>query len=352
MPKKRNSKVVFAADLHLAPRIWVGRGSIAGDAVEAMGWLEQLVIDEEADLVLGGDVVDRNDVDASTLALLKGFMDKMVSKDVDVWHITGQHDKGRDGSTVAGVLGSHNLDQTCAELGGMVWSGLSWRAGRKATLDALAEVPESDALAVHAAFRHLLGFDGAWQLEGADIPDYIGMVCAGDIHVHDDRVVGMTRVLSPGSLYPRSSDEFSEGHGVWLFEDGEPRWIEHPCRGYATADLRGLTSSKAVEAVKEAAEGVGSGCPLPQVVAAIVDPGMEAPVVDGVVVVETRGKLEATEASAEGFKAGNLADAVAEASKEAPDGVEELALELLEEDDPVAVLDKWAGDRKLARVER
>jgi DNA repair exonuclease SbcCD nuclease subunit len=208
--------IIFAADMHLTPRAWTNRWAVEGDAFYALDQLFEFVKKQKkcSGLIFGGDTTDSNTPDASTLHHLSAFMSKMKVIEVPVYFINGQHDKGAYGYSILETYGGINFDQQIIHLEGKKYYGLSYRS-RSDLLEALTEVPECDYLVMHCAFKHLLGFEGAWQVEGTDIPEYVSNVLVGDIHVKDVSKFGDLTVYSPSSGYACSSAEIGKPHGFY-----------------------------------------------------------------------------------------------------------------------------------------
>lgn len=206
--------VIFAADNHLAPRTWTNRWSIAGDAYYSLKQLGDRVLQSKcAGVVLGGDTTDANLKDDETLHHLSVFCQRLAQAGIPIWYVCGQHDRGSNGHTALDTYGARRLDGEVAVLDGVTFRGLS-HGTRAELLAALPNVPPADFLVLHCAFKHLLGFAGAWQLEAEEIPPHFTRVLVGDIHKHDvSRFRDSLTVYSPGSAYATSVDEIEEVHG-------------------------------------------------------------------------------------------------------------------------------------------
>ena len=98
---------------------------------------------------------------------------------------------------------------------------LNW-SPRALLPERLAAVPECDMLMMHNAFRHLLGFEGAWDLEMDMLPETAKCVLVGDIHKYDLRLSPYGQpVLSPGSPYPVKVDEQTMAHCYHVMETSD-----------------------------------------------------------------------------------------------------------------------------------
>ena len=226
--------IIFAADLHQTPRAWTNRWSIEGDAFYSLDQLTQYAEahkDSCDGLVLGGDTTDSNTPDAATLHYVSEFMRRMREADIPVYYINGQHDKGAYGYSLLETYGGIHIDQRLTEIGGFQFYGLSYRS-RAELLEALAETPECDYLVLHCAFKHLLGFEGAWQLEASDVPEYIPNVLVGDIHIKDVSTFGKTTIYSTGAAYACNSAEIAQKHGFFTIDNRGLEYHEYATRAF------------------------------------------------------------------------------------------------------------------------
>lgn len=231
--------IMLCADLHLSPRAWTNRWSIEGDAFNALAQIQEYALKAPlcSGVIFGGDTTDSNTPDAATLHHLSVFMRRMKEEGIPVYYITGQHDRGAYGYSVLETYGGVLLDEESVVLEGRTYHGLSYRAGAD-LLEDIASVPICDFLVMHAAFKHLLGFKGAWQVEASDIPEHVSNVFTGDIHVKDVSEFGGLTVYSPGSTYACNSGEIKQEHGFYVV--GEKR-VEHvllDTREFTTLDIK------------------------------------------------------------------------------------------------------------------
>ena len=328
--------VMFMADAHLKPSIWRARAEVRGDSYAALDKVAELCRKvKPSALVVGGDITDKNDVDARSLFALSRFYAALDDMGVKTYHIAGQHDRGAEGVTTPEAFGSELIDGKSVFIEGRKWYGLSNRS-KKAVHEALADVPECDFLVMHQAFRHLLGFEGAWQLEASDIPDHVGAVLVGDIHMHDET----GKIYSPGALSPVRADDIGSGHGVYIVEGSDVKWVEILSRSFYDVDA----SEGDIEAkLKTLATPSAELKPVAFVKAAA---GFDIPEVEGIltIVVDAVKRVEAPELDT-AVTATRLSDAVeaaAESDKEAAAlAMRTLAAENKKEEAAKAVSELW-----------
>lgn len=238
-------RFLFMADAHIKGRTWTNSMKLAGDSHSALNKVEDylLKMDESVRperLVIGGDWFDSNRPSSIDLLVTSHFLECFR----EVWYIRGNHDSA-DPSFLASLsrkgLPVCQLDNRFVEFPGTgaLMTGVSWRASAdalKERLKQVAEAPEAEGCAVlylvlHTAFRHLLGFDGSWQLDSGFL-DECGFKCpvkalVGDIHKRDLlELPNKSSVYSPGSLYPLSSADFSRSFSVPVFSAADGGFTE------------------------------------------------------------------------------------------------------------------------------
>jgi hypothetical protein len=65
----------------------------------------------------------------------------------------------------------------------------------------------------------MLGFEGSWQLELQDIPEYVDIVIAGDVHQFNvTRTPTGKLFISPGATSPRSIAEIDSTYGYIMLD--------------------------------------------------------------------------------------------------------------------------------------
>jgi len=271
--------VIYAADLHLAPRTWTGRWSIAGDSYLSLNQLQGRAIDTRcAGVILGGDTTDSNTPDAETLNHLADFCLALRKAGTPVYYVVGQHDRGSNGYTVLDTYGAIRLaGEGAVAVGGMTFAGLDW-CSRPELLAALPDLRPADYLVLHAAFRHLLGFAGSWQLEADEVPAHFSRVLAGDVHVHSEQAFGHVTVLSPGSGYACDMTEIGQGHG-WFELDLHQGAMAVKWRPYKLREFRLLDAGQlGLEATAAEIGGLSAAAgALPPVAFVKAQAGMELP---------------------------------------------------------------------------
>jgi DNA repair exonuclease SbcCD nuclease subunit len=102
---------------------------------------------------------------------------------------------------------------------------------------------------LHTAFRHLLGFEGAWQLEYTDIPEYVDNVLVGDIHIHDVSKFENTTIYSPGAIYACNAAELKQDHGFYCIEEDGITYQHLDTRTFVNINME--TPESVAEADKE-----------------------------------------------------------------------------------------------------
>ena len=217
-------KLLLTADLHLRPRSHVKRHSVVGDAYHALRSIQAGAVEHAVQyVVIAGDVFDKRTPDQSAIVMFGRFCAELKAKGISVVAVQGQHDL--DGAVAARTCGALVADQAGVTLphGKERYRlyCLNW-SPRALLPERLAAVDECDMLVMHNAFRHLLGFEGAWDLELDMLPETARMVLVGDIHKYDLRLSPSKQpVLSPGSPYPVKSDEQGGCHAYHVMDTSD-----------------------------------------------------------------------------------------------------------------------------------
>ena len=223
----------MAADLHLARRIWKSRPDLEKDSFLALAALSGALLHQgnpkPTALLLAGDIFDASKLDGSTLNAFTMFADELYEADVPVYFVQGNHDY--DKMPHAQVQGNTCINEQLVEIDGQKVYGLDWRP-RQQLRAALESVPECDLLLLHAAFEHLLGFEGAYDLSLEDIPPHVKNVFVGDIHVRDTtRLNGKGWCVSPGALHPCNMAQGGpHGYVTWEGGESEFEFVDIPTR--------------------------------------------------------------------------------------------------------------------------
>lgn len=225
--------IVFgAADLHLKETIWKSKPEIAGDAYVAFARLVRIVSQEPGSvLLLGGDIFNSTYPDGLDEYAFATGMRKLTDSGHSVYGVSGNHDGEQ--YYRPWLFGLQPLTEIATDIGdGVTVAGIPYHRSGERLSTALSDAPVCDILVMHAGFRHLLGFEEACQCEIKDVPEHVGMVLNGHIHVKD--VTG--RVYSPGSLSVTNVAEFSAGHGVFRIDTAswEVTWIPIKTREFIT----------------------------------------------------------------------------------------------------------------------
>ena len=205
--------MIITADQHLTPYIWAGRPEIYGDAYTGLAGMEQeIIVNRHSAVVLAGDVFNSPFPDGDSLYAFSRFCKMVHDHGGKIYAVQGNHDK-----SATPLFKSYDvIPLTSAPIlteGGLRICGLDWMPTQQLQ-QALSGIPECDLLVMHAPFRHLLGFEGKWQLELKDIPEHIKNVVSGDIHRFNLAEMSPGRMfISPGSTRLNTLSELREAKG-------------------------------------------------------------------------------------------------------------------------------------------
>lgn len=358
---------MLMADAHIRSRTWTNFSRVSGDAWAALrklsaGMATGYGTNRRKILVIAGDWFDSNRPSSRDALESSEFL-----KNFDrVLYVRGNHDTAVPGWAEATGAVTHvtELTDDPVELpdGSFVF-GLSWSLGREAMLDGLKRISakmtacrsESTCyIVVHAAFRHLLGFDGKWQLELADIDRLFPLftkrvvVLAGDIHVRDtSRTPGGAVVHSPGPLFPQNWEQTQRRCFVSLVNGMEISDIPADVREYAQVE-----ASSTEELDRALATVARRPDMLPPLVRVSIPAGCDwnPPERDGFVLQAVCAEEAAAHAAAPAATPGlGLADAVeAELSDQ---DLKDMSGALMASDDPLAELEGWFASWNLPRIQ-
>ena len=241
---------VFASDLHLKPASSYRKTLLVGDAYYALKQIEQYILDHGVStLILGGDVYDSNQPAGESSNLVSALVRNLTAHNVKVFYIEGNHDRinpnpylvkqYRVEHRLLSSSGAQRLGTGLHEIDGMVFQGIDYCPSDKLH-EKLQTMHWCDVLCIHAGFRHLIGFEDAYDLEKKDIPDTVKQaVLVGHIHVADShQMENGVSIHSSGSTWPWRIDEAQKKHGFLHF-DGDihnPKYVDLDCRKYFDID--------------------------------------------------------------------------------------------------------------------
>ena len=243
---------LFMADAHIRSRTWTNSMQLNGDAYAALTKVAGQLPGSVDSLIIGGDWFDSNRPSSEdlvrTLEFLRGFS--------SVSYVRGNHDScvpsflealsAWDGGGVRELTADAGTTGTCQ------CRGVSWLPSADGLREQILRARDMMNpfrplyLVLHASFKHLLGFDGAYQLDAEWIKDTFKDRCVrvlvGDIHTRNTlELPNGGWIHSPGSLYPRSWDKVQEPCCVSLVDSdtGEIRDVPCDVRRYVQLEYAG-----------------------------------------------------------------------------------------------------------------
>ena len=371
-------KFLFMADLHVKLRTWQNFPGLYGDSYEGLHKVIELGAEGKLassglpdTLVIGGDLFDSNKPTSFDVLEVYRFLRKFRN----VLYISGNHDNARP-SWLEGLspyyqpLSSLGGGEFVVALDDAIIAGVPWSPDpddvKYHIRNALSSVVQHDRyagasnvfLVLHSSFKHLLGFDGSYQLDIAFINslaiDKPITVLVGDIHKFSTRCIDAGKIHSPGSLYPCNWGEIDEHHGVSIVDTttGEIEHVEISVRQYHDIRLTG-TRADAQDICRKLVDDSGSyaECTLAPCARVHMDkwsaedkfpfsvPGLVIQFVDG------DAEPEIVPESSDCADDMSIEQSVTE---ELGDDVErELAIDLVTSQDPRGRLHEWLTDRKV-----
>lgn len=236
--------IYVAADLHLRRQTWKSCPEINGDQYNAWAQLCYAVAnDPEGVLILAGDIFDTpypTGLDETAFR-----MGLNIIGNRPCYFIPGNHDM--EEVPRPSVFGAMQLQLSPVTLkNGFKLSGIPFTRSTNTLHEHLSAIGPVDMLVMHTGFRHLLGFEDTWQVSAEDIPEQVGMVMTGHVHVHS----ATGKIYSPGSLALHRADEVDKGHGYYIVDPSTSKveWKEVITRRYLSVSLdEGVDNDKLEE---------------------------------------------------------------------------------------------------------
>lgn len=207
---------VFAADLHLCDRLWVGRPGIFGDAYFSLEQIIDHCIAQQLPLILGGDILDKERNFARPIQVLCRQMDRMATAKLPVYFIQGQHERNYDVTWLGVHTWPVHAHKTQFEISGCKIYALDWTPRNEIQAALAAVPPDTEILICHQVWKDLMGNIGRPECAIEDVHHCID-VLTGDFHVTTivegkNANGARTRLVSPGSTCLRSVNEAPDKH--------------------------------------------------------------------------------------------------------------------------------------------
>lgn len=222
--------------IYILPDLHIG-GSLSRDARLKEDWLLFLqelqskleeVLNPGDAVIFPGDIFHTRKASGKEIRAFETFAARLNELGAWMFCIGGNHDN--DEVLLAETRKVQHLKPHGFLYGELTIRGLDSMPAEKLK-ESLHSLEPCDLLVIHASFRHLLGFEGAWDLEMSDIPETVKNVAAGDIHVVDVRKLphGKGSVGSPGVLHPQKISE-DPPHGILCWDGENWGFFGIPCR--------------------------------------------------------------------------------------------------------------------------
>lgn len=239
---------IWLSDLHTKPAHSYRKTLLSGDAFFALDQIQSWALSSTANsVILGGDVYDSNQPQGESINRMAEFIAALKARGITVYYIEGNHDRvNRNPYLPKKYYNEHRLLSSIGavplgrqEIDGLVFQGIDYCPTDKLHQQ-LETLEECDVLCLHAGFRHLLGFEDAYDLTKEDIPKTVlQAVLVGHIHTADShQTEGGVAIHSSGSTWVWRVDEAERKHGFLHF-DGDlrnPMYVELECRKYYDID--------------------------------------------------------------------------------------------------------------------
>ena len=342
------------SDAHIKGRTLTNNPRLAGDSYKALDIVAEKTKGAER-LVIGGDWFDSNRPSAADLLHTAVFLSNFK----EVYYIRGNHDNVDPSflhglSAIATDTKIRALDpETYEYIDDSYLTGVHWTHSRDELIASLNKIAEDLGkiddrpvyIVLHTATRHLLGFDGAWQLDmEADVPEKLRKpnvtFLVGDIHTRDTTDMGCI-VHSSGPLYPTRASEMSRDCAVTFVHNGELQTIPCGVRLYSDAGrVEPADVTAVLDGILEQSDKLGYKLP-PYVRMEVTDTDTHiSEEYKSKCIVDLCGTEEAVfDDKTDLVPALSIDDAIrAETSDEM---LGDMAIKLVHCDDPVAEIQKW-----------
>ena len=249
------------ADLHLEGYPWTRREEFYGDPFNALASALQVILndsivpDSDKAVFLSGDITNKKAIEDDTAMHLQNFVHTLIRAGIQVYYVNGNHDmSARTQTGHVGVFGGIHIHEQHLQVGDFTVYGLDWLP-RNILKEKLESVPGCDVLFLHCAFKHLLSFEGAFDLDMEDLPKHLTNVFVGDVHITDVSTnQNGTVVISPGPLHPCNLAQAGP-HGMMRIVSDTRKWefLEIETRhvlDYNLADFEGMDAATLAETIK------------------------------------------------------------------------------------------------------
>ena len=221
------------ADLHLCKHIWTDRKDIKGDSLQAFRDIAEDIIQRSkgthASLIMAGDIFEKKTIDGYTLRRYDETIKLLYNAGIYIYFIQGNHDKGEVALPDAAYNPNihHLINLSIVELDGKNVLGLDW-VPRNELIERMNQFTQDiDILILHTAFKHLLGFEGAYSLSIDDIPANFKNVFVGDIHITN--IMSLPnggKIISPGAIHACDKSQDKPKGYFDLTDLSNPEFIE------------------------------------------------------------------------------------------------------------------------------
>lgn len=226
-------KIYHVADLHLGYKQY-NLDSRLHDFARAWFWVAMTAAQDHADMVLiAGDIFDRPDVSADTLADFKSGLYSLQVQNIPVVTIAGNHDAGNynflDYLNYSGDIINLHKEKFIIKNGDICIVGLEYNGVYNQTILQATEyksTPEYQKSKYHILMLHggVRGMNDAVEPSAFDSEyllslgfDYVAM---GHIHFKNE----LGTIHFPGSLESCKYDEYNNGGGYYVIDNG---LVEH-----------------------------------------------------------------------------------------------------------------------------
>jgi hypothetical protein len=236
---------VFTADCHLSRLIWQRRPTLVGDSWAAFSALIGYCVQEQAPLIIGGDLFDKAQPDSDSVVLFSREMQRMADARLPVYFTQGQHENARTPWALCHPWPQHVHGRTFQVPGVLgTFYGIDWQPLGVAAGALKAVPPDVTWLVTHQVWlEHMGDHITAPECSMLDVPAHVRYVLTGDYHVHQitayPTTAGQQLLVSPGSLRPRNVADVQLPATAYHFNGSEFMTVSLPRRPAVVGTLAG-----------------------------------------------------------------------------------------------------------------
>jgi hypothetical protein len=218
---------IFTADCHLCLRNVKMHRNMTKDSLISFCQIISLCIENNADLVIGGDLFDAKTPESEAILNYKDMAEQLLRAGLSIYFVQGQHERSNPPWALSGNISDdfvsgqvRHLDNKKFVLSdGTSITGLDWRRSQEWS-ESVGTVPSADVFVGHQVWKDFNY--GAPEASLSDLEGRFPLILIGDYHIQFEKIIGDSTAYLPGSISMMSIDEEIE-KSVLLFNSIEDK---------------------------------------------------------------------------------------------------------------------------------